>query len=101
MQFRCHLLRVGRQEGVEWGVGVGWEPKVGHTTLEQKSKHCVTIEVHKTATCMQFACQADTVACKSLTLSIALLVHPSGTVHSIVDCNSLSCKNDADLVICM
>ena len=34
----------------------------------------------------KFTRQADTVADSSWTQSVALLVHPSGTVHSIADC---------------
>ena len=51
-------------------------------TLEQKRSHSVLIEEHKQP---QFTCQADTIANSSLTPSVALLVHPSGTVHSIVN----------------
>ena len=43
---------------------------------------CVFIEVHKQA---RFICQADMVADSSLTPSVALLVCPRGTIHSIVD----------------
>ena len=35
----------------------------------------------------QLTCQADTVTDSSLTQSVALLVHPRGTTHSIVDCH--------------
>ena len=50
-------------------------------TFDWKSSHCVFIEVP------QFTCQADIVTGSSLTPSVALLVHPSGTAHSIVDCH--------------
>ena len=45
------------------------------------------IEVHKQP---QFTCQVDTVAGSSLTPSVALLVYPSGTAHSIVDCHEFT-----------
>ena len=48
-----------------------------------ENSHCVFIEVHKQP---QFTCQADTVTGSSLTPSVVLLVCPSGTAHSIVDC---------------
>ena len=56
-------------------------------TFDWKSSHCVSIEVHKQP---QFTCQADTVIGNSLTPSVALLVHPSGTAHSIVDCQEFT-----------
>ena len=49
--------------------------------LSQKSSHCVFIEVHRQP---QFSCQAGTVAESSLTPSVALLMYPRGTTHSIV-----------------
>ena len=60
------------------GSGGGWgaEGRLFHT-FEQKSSHCVFIEVDKQP---QFTCQADTVT--SLTPSVALLLCRSGTVHS-------------------
>ena len=53
----------------------------------------------------QFTCQADMVADSSLTPSLALLVHPSGTTHFIVDCHKVYRVTEmmmvkADLVIC-
>ena len=61
----------------------GWGAKGGFLhTFDQNSSHFVPIEVHKQP---QFTCQADTVTGSSLTPSVALLVHPSGTAHSIVD----------------
>ena len=56
-------------------------------TFEQKSSHCMFIEVHRHP---QFTCQADTVADGSLILSVALLVHPRGTTHFIVDCHEFT-----------
>ena len=62
---------VGR-DGV--GNGGGWEAKGGFFhTFEQKSSHCVFIEVYRQP---QFTCQAGTVADISLTPSLVLLVHP-------------------------
>ena len=73
---------VGGQDGV--GGGGKWGAKGGFFhTFEQKSSHCVFIEVHRQP---QFTCQAGTVADSSLTPSVALLVHPRGTTQSIVDC---------------
>ena len=70
------------------GGGGGWGAKGGFFhTFEQKSSHCVFIEVHKHP---QFTCQADTAADSSLTLSVALLMHPRGTTHSLVDCHELT-----------
>ena len=44
----------------------------------------------------QFTCQASTVTDNSLTLSAALLVHPSGTTHFILDCRGfIGLQNDA------
>ena len=65
------MLGVG---GVGGGGGWGAESGFFH--------HCVSIEAHKQP---KFTCQADTVTGSSLKPSIALLVHPSGTAHSIVD----------------
>ena len=65
------------------GGGGGWGAVGGlFHTFEQKSSHCVFIEVHRHP---QFTCQAGTVAGGSLIPSVALLVHPRGTTHSIVD----------------
>ena len=79
------LSGVGGQEAVGWAVVAGWEPKVGsYIYFNKKSSHCVFIEVHKQP---QFTCKADMVADSSLIASVALLVYPSGTVLSIVDCH--------------
>ena len=53
----------------------------------EKQLLCVHWSTHKQ---QQFTCQADTIAKSSLTPSVALLVHSSGTVHSIVDCHVLT-----------
>ena len=68
---------VGRRGLGGWGVEGGF-----FHTFEQKSSHCVFIEVHRQP---QFTCQAGTVAGSSLTPSAALLVHLRGTTHSTVD----------------
>ena len=67
----------------------GWVGAVGgfFHTFEQKSSHCVFIEVHRQP---QFTCQAVTVADGSLIPSVALLVRPRGTTHSIVDCHEFT-----------
>ena len=76
---------MGWQEGS--GVG-GWGAESGYLhTFDLKSSHCVFIEVLKQP---QFTCQADMVTDSSLTPSLALLVHPSGTAHSIVDCHEFT-----------
>ena len=48
-------------------------------TLEQKSSHCVLVEVQKGARC---TCYTEMIFNSSFSPTIALLVHPSGTVHS-------------------
>ena len=65
-----------------WG---GWGAKGRFLrTFDWKSSHCVSIEVHKQP---KFTCQADMITSSSLTPSVALLVHPSGIAHFIVDCH--------------
>ena len=56
-------------------------------TFEQNSSYCVFIEVHIYT---NTTCQADTVANSSLTPNVALLEHPSGTVHSIMNCHKFT-----------
>ena len=69
-------------------IGGGWGAVIGlFHTFEQKSSHCVFIEVHRHP---QFTCQAGTVADGSLIPSVALLVRPRGTTHSIVDCHEFT-----------
>ena len=64
--------------------GGGWEAEGGFFhTFGQKSSQCVFIEVHRQP---QFTCQAGMVAESCLTPSMALLMHPRGTTHFIVDC---------------
>ena len=67
----------------------GWEGgrelKAGSfIRLNRKAAIDVSIEVHKQP---HFTCQANTVAGSSLTPSAELLVHPNGTVYSIVNCH--------------
>ena len=79
---------MGRQEGGGVGGGCGWRTVGGFfCTFEQKSSHCVFIEVHRQP---QFTCQAGMVTDSSLKPSVALLVHPRGTIHSIVDCHEFT-----------
>ena len=74
---------VGGRGGV--GGEGGWGDEGG--LLVQKSSHCVFIEVHRQ---QQFTFQAATVADSSFTPSVALLVHPRGTTHSIVTCHEFT-----------
>ena len=68
--------------------GGGWGAAGGlFHAFEQKSSHCVLIEVHRHP---QFTFQAGTVTDGSLIPSVALLVHPRGTTHSIVDCHEFT-----------
>ena len=71
-----------------WVGGRGWgaEGRFFHT-FEQKSSHCVFIEVHRQP---QLTCLGGTVTDSSLTQSVALLEHPIGTTHSIVDCHKFT-----------
>ena len=71
---------VGDWDG--WGVEGGF-----FHTFEQKSSHCVFIKVHRQP---KSTCQAGTVADSSLIPSVALLVYPRGTTHSIVDCHEFT-----------
>ena len=76
------------REGGGVGGGGGWGAVGGFFhTFEQKSSHYVFIEVHSQS---QFTCQAGTVADSSLIPSVALLVHPRGTIHSIEDCHEFT-----------
>ena len=72
----------GVGNGGRWGV----KDKFFHT-FEQKSSRCVFMEVHKHP---RFTFQADTVAGSSLMPRVALLVRPSGTERSIVDCHEFT-----------
>ena len=67
------------------GGGGGWGAVGGFfLTFEQKSSHCVFIDVHRQP---QFTCQAGTVADGSLIPSVAL---SRGTTHSIEDCHEFT-----------
>ena len=65
------------------GVGGGWEAKgrLNHPLAVRKS-HCVLSKAQKQLQC---TCQDKTVVGNSLTPLVALLVHPSGTIHPAVD----------------
>ena len=79
---------MGGEEGGGVGDGGGWGAKGRFFhTFEHKSSHCVFIEVHRQP---QFTCQADVVTDSSLTPSVALLVCPRGTTHSIVNCHEFT-----------
>ena len=69
-------------DGGRWGAEGGFLH-----TFDWKSNHCVSIEVHRQP---QFTFQVYTVTGSSLTPSVALLVHPSGTAHYIVDCHEFT-----------
>ena len=77
--------RAGRGWGGRWG-RVGSRRRVLPYIWTENS-HCVFIEVHRQP---QFTCQADMVADGSLIPSVALLVHPRGTTHSIEDCHEFT-----------
>ena len=70
-----------------WWGGVGGEPKAGSSIHLTGKAATVFTEVHKQP---QLTCLADTVTSSSLTPSVALLVHPSGTTHSIVYCHEFT-----------
>ena len=90
LEFQTLFFRPHQYPGFSiWGGGVGGGGRWGAVggffhTFEQKSSHCVFIEVHGQP---QFTCQAGTVADGSLISSVALLVRPRGTTHSIEDCH--------------
>ena len=65
------------------GVGGGWEAEGGlNHPLAQGRSRCVFNKAQKQPQC---TCHIKTVAVSSLTPHAALLVHPSGTIHPIVD----------------
>ena len=79
---------MGGREGGGVGGGGRWEAEGGFFhTFEQKSSHCVFIEVHRQP---QFTYLAGTVTDSSLIPSVALLVRPRGTTHSILDCHEFT-----------
>ena len=76
------VYRGGMDGGDRWGA----EGRFFHI-FDWKSSHCVSIEVHKQP---QFSLQADTVTGSNLTPSVALLVYPSSTAQSIVNCHEFT-----------
>ena len=66
------------------GVWGGWEAEGGlnHLPAQGKSR-CVLSKAQKQSQC---TCQDKTVTGSSLTPHATLLVHPSGTIHPVVDC---------------
>ena len=65
------------------GVGDGWESEGGlYHPSAQRQSHYVFGEAKKQPQC---TCQARTVVSSRLTPHAALLVHPSGTIHPVVD----------------
>ena len=93
-EFSLYGSAVRRGDGWEGGRGKwGAEGALFHT-YEQKSSHYVFIEVNKQP---RFTCQADIIAKSSMTLNVALLVHPSSIIHSIEDCHKFTgSQNDAN-----
>ena len=74
--------------GVGWVLGVGGKPEGGlNHPLAQGKSRCVFNKAQKQPQC---TCQDKTVAGSSLTPHAALLVHPSGTIHPIVDCHEFT-----------
>ena len=69
--------------GVGVGVGGGWEAegRLNHPLAVRKS-HYVLSKAQKQPQC---TCQDKTVVGSSLTSHAALSVHPSDTIHHIVD----------------
>ena len=79
----------GRERGgVGVGGGGGWEAEGGlnHPPAQGRSR-CVFNKAQKQPQC---TCQDKTVIGSSLTPHGALLVHPSGTIHPIVDCHEFA-----------
>ena len=65
------------------GVGGGWEAKGGlNHLLAQRKSRCVSSKAQKQSQC---TCQDKMVVGSSLTSFVALLVHPSSTIHPTVD----------------
>ena len=71
--------------GMGWVVGAAGEPKAG-SFIHLNRKAAIVCSLKS----INSTCQADTVTDSSLTPSVALLVHPSGTVHSIVGCHEFT-----------
>ena len=69
-------------EGEGGGEG-GWEVESGlNHSWEQEQSRCVFSKTQKQPQC---TCQAKMVAGSSLTPHAALLVHPSGTIWTVMD----------------
>ena len=69
-------------------MGTGGEPKAGSSIhLTGKAAIVCPLKCNKQP---QFTCKVDTLTTSSLTPSVALVVHPSGTTHSIVDCHEFT-----------
>ena len=70
------------------GVGGGWETEGGlNHPLPHKKSCCVFNKAQKQSQC---TCQDKTVIGSSLIPHAALLVHPSGTMHPIMDCHEFT-----------
>ena len=70
------------------GVGGGWEAEGGlNHPLTQGKSRCVFNKAQKQPLC---TCQDKTVSGSSLTSHAGLLVHPSGTIHPVVDCHEFT-----------
>ena len=70
------------------GVEGGWEAEGGlNHPLAQGKSRCVFTKAQKQPQC---TCQDKTVVGSSLTPHAALLVHPSGTIHPVVDCHEFT-----------
>ena len=70
------------------GVDGGWEAEGGlNHSLAQGKNCCVFNKAQKQPQC---TCQDKTVIGNSLTPHAALLVHPSGTIHPVMDCHEFT-----------
>ena len=70
--------------------GNGWKAKGGlNHPWAQGQSHCVFSKTQKQSQC---TCQTKTVAGSSLTPHATLLVHPSGTIWTVMD---LQCQENA------
>ena len=70
------------------GVRGGWEAEGGlNHPLAVRKCRCVLSKAQKQPQC---TCQNKTAVGNSLTPLVALLVRPSGTIHSTVDCHEFT-----------
>ena len=70
------------------GIGGEWEAEGGlNHPLAQRKIRCVFNKAQKQPQC---TCQDIAVAGNSLTPHAALLVHPSGITHPVVDCHEFT-----------